>query len=796
MNKTNKKFKIYVLHFSHTDVGYTDTQEKMKTHHVSFVKEVLDIIDERSDFKWNCETYWVVECFLKEASKTDIERFVKAVNSGKIGLSGSYLNLTELVPENVYRGILADNKKQRDVLGIVAKSALTSDINGYSWGFTDILAEQNITNLMSCIHTNHGYHPLMKKQTPFWWESPKGKKILVWNGEHYNLGNELGIAQAASFEYTIQDGLTLSELNKFDKAVLRIKTYVDTIKKQGYEYPFVPISLSGNMTDNSPASTQIPEFIEKFNQLNLNIELEMCTLDDFFDCVQEEAEIEIPTYKGDWTDWWADGVGSTPADVIQYRRAARNYSIAEKMDSKRTLLSDEIFKKARHDLIFYGEHTWGYSSSITEPYHPQVNNLDQWKRLYVLKASETTTIMLEKIQQNLGETALSLRKELQFKAVNPHDRSIKEMLTIDLEHFYGHENFDVMDKETGELVPFQISSYSRGPEICIWLDMKSKEEKVYILKEKEKELNSPGLKAAMGIEGVDDLAWRRREELLNGGTASIEGIENNYLKVSYNKKQGIYSIYDKIRKVEYRDNNKPYGLFTPIYEVTPRDIGEDYLLVRRNMGRNRKAFRTNRSVGKLFDVKVLENGSLYSRVELKYSLEGTETCSVILTTYHLTPKMDIDFRVHKDSVWEPENLYLSLPFISETNYIDKCSSIIRPRIDQLPGTCTDFYLLQNGLVFENNQSQILLSCQDTPLISMGTLDAHDIRLMEDTGLSNTSEVYSWIMNNFWETNFKASLGGFYQFHYELAIGNKGNIEDSFEQLVAMNEGVLQFYQFE
>lgn len=298
MNKTNKKFKIYVLHFSHTDVGYTDTQEKMKTHHVSFVKEVLDIIDERSDFKWNCETYWVVECFLKEASKTDIERFVKAVNSGKIGLSGSYLNLTELVPENVYRGILADNKKQRDVLGIVAKSALTSDINGYSWGFTDILAEQNITNLMSCIHTHHGYHPLMKKQTPFWWESPKGKKILVWNGEHYNLGNELGIAQAASFEYTIQDGLTLSELNKFDKAVLRIKTYVDTIKKQGYEYPFVPISLSGNMTDNSPASTQIPEFIEKFNQLNLNIELEMCTLDDFLIAYKKKQKLKFQPIKG------------------------------------------------------------------------------------------------------------------------------------------------------------------------------------------------------------------------------------------------------------------------------------------------------------------------------------------------------------------------------------------------------------------------------------------------------------------------------------------------------------------
>ncbi|WP_303753705.1 glycoside hydrolase family 38 C-terminal domain-containing protein [Enterococcus sp. S86.2] len=795
MSTKNNKFKIYVLHFSHTDVGYTDTQEKMKAHHVAFIKEVLDIIDEREDFKWNCETYWVVECFLKEASQKDVTRFIAAVKNGRIGLSGSYLNLTELVPEGVYREIMSDCKKQRDLLGIEAKSALTADINGYSWGFADILAEQNITNLMSCIHTHHGYHPMMKKQMPFWWESPKGKKVLVWNGDHYNLGNELGFAQASSFEYTIQDGLTFSDLNQFDKSVLRIKTYVETIKEQGYEYPFVPISLSGNMTDNSPASTKIPDFIEEFNQLDCDIELEMCTLDDFFDLLQAQDRIEIPTYKGDWTDWWADGIGSTPADIIQYRRAARNYNIVEKMDSERQLISDEMFKSARHDLMFYGEHTWGYSSSITEPYHPQVNNLDQWKRLYALKASETTTIMLEKVQQNLGETALSLRKELQFKAVNPHNRPVKEMLTIDLEHFYGHENFDVVDKETGEFVPFQISRYSRGPEMCIWLDMKEKEEKVFVLKEKEKRLNSPGLKALTGIEGVDDLAWRRAEELMTGGTASIEGIENNYLKIDFNKTSGIYSIYDKVRDIEYRDNDKPYGMFTPIYEVTPREMGEDYLFVRRNLGRNRKAFRTERSVGKLCDVKILENGDLYSRVELKYDLQGTGDCAVILTTYHLTPKMDIDLRLHKDSVWEPENVYLSLPFISKTTYIDKCASIVRPRIDQLPGTCVDFYSIQNGLVFENDKSQILLSCQDTPLISMGTLDAHNIRLMGDD-VSNTAEVYSWVMNNFWETNFKASLGGFYQFHYEMEISDKKDVADSFEQLEAMNEGVLQFYTFE
>lgn len=56
-----EKFVIYVLHSSHTDVGYTDTQEKMKAHHIAFIREVLDIIKEEPDFKWNCESYWCVE---------------------------------------------------------------------------------------------------------------------------------------------------------------------------------------------------------------------------------------------------------------------------------------------------------------------------------------------------------------------------------------------------------------------------------------------------------------------------------------------------------------------------------------------------------------------------------------------------------------------------------------------------------------------------------------------------------------------------------------------------------------
>lgn len=791
-----EKFVIYVLHSSHTDVGYTDTQEKMKAHHIAFIREVLDIIKEEPDFKWNCESYWCVEQFLKAAPEEEKTAFVEAVHNGNIGLSASYLNLTDLVPGFVHDSVMEKCRREREALGIEARSAMTADINGYSWGFADVLAKHGTENLMSCIHTHHGFHPLFRKQTPFFWESPEGRKILVWNGEHYNLGNELGIAQASWFEYTLQDGMSTAMLSDWEKAVRRIQAYVDTIKTQGYPYSFVPVSLSGNMTDNSPPSVKILEFIKRYNESGQKIELKMATLDEFFEELRKQNQEDIPVLKGDWTDWWADGVGSTPADVMQYRQAVRYCHMAEKLDPEHKLADGRMYEEAHQNLMFYGEHTWGYSSSVTEPYHPQVNNLDQWKRLYALKACEAATIAREQVQAAYGETAISLRKELKFRAVNPHSIPVKDMLAIDLEHFYGHAHFRVVEEESGKEVPFQLSAYSRGPEMCIWLELEPGECRTFRLEEQPKPpLSSAGLCAGTGIEGVNDLYFRLAKEREQGACIGMNGLENSFFKIVWEHGKGIVSIYDKLHEEELTGGGS-YPAFTPVYERTPRRDGEDYLFVRRNMGRNRKAFRTHRNPGELTDIRILEDGVLYARAELTYRMEGTEECAVILTAYKQQPKLDVDFRIHKTSVWEPENVYLSLPFADGETYIDKAGAVLRPRIDQLPGTCTDFYALQNGLVFERKCADVILTCQDTPLIAMGSLEAHPIRLMGDEGADNRDEVYSWVMNNFWETNFKVSLGGFYQFHYELLLTEKMPVKEAFITAEAMNEGVLQFYRFE
>ncbi len=786
------KMTIYVLHHSHTDVGYTDTQEKMKAHHVGFIREVTDLCKKEPRFKWNCESFWCVEQFLKEASAKEKDDFVRLVKSGNIGLSGSYLNLTDLANARVLNETMDKCAKELAEVGLSYRYAMTADINGYGWGFSDALYDHGIRGLLSSIHTHHGYHPLFRKQVPFYWRTPKGNRLLVWNGEHYLFGNELGIAQASEFEYTIQDGLTWAGLSPYEKACARIGAFVDTALEQGYEYDFITASVSGNMTDNSPASLKILDFIDRYNAEHSDIRLEMATLDEFF--VRVESIPDLPEYSGDWTDWWADGVGSTPADVIQYRAASRIYDVARKLDPDGHIGGVENYRSALYNLIFYAEHTWGYSSSITEPYHPQVNNLDQWKRLFALKANESATVALEKIQRHLGETPISLHRELKFRAVNPHDFPVTDMLVQDLEHFYGHDRFDVVDEATGEAVPYQISRYSRGPELCIFVCLKAKETRTFVLREKEAPpVKGPGLCARRGIEGVSDLAHVLREN--PDDYVYTDALETPFFRLEMKRPEGITRFYDKTAGQELlREGGVA---FRPIYEVTPLDLGEDYGAVRRRMGRNRKAVRTERDFGELVDIRLLENGALYARLELKYRLAGTEACSLILTAHKKMPRVTVDLRLHKKSVWEPENLYVELPFAKEEGslYMDKAGAVFRPRIDQLPGTCVDFYALQNGAAVIDGKGALILAAKDAPLMTMGTLASHPISLMGE-GEPNADSLYSWVMNNFWETNFRAGLGGFYQFRYTVQRSEKSDPAEVFAAAEAINEGIVTFYAFE
>lgn len=215
------------------------------------------------------------------------------------------------------------------------------------------------------------------------------------------------------------------------------------------------------------------------------------------------------------------------------------------------------------------------------------------------------------------------------------------------------------------------------------------------------------------------------------------------------------------------------------------------------MGRNRKSISTKRYVSQLTDIQLKQSGQVYSTVEMFYELEGTKHYSIELKVYHYIPRISVNIKIHKESYWEPENLYVSLPFTTGENeelYVEKTGCIIRPGIDQLPYTNKEFYLLQNGLAYVSGNKGVAVAIKDTPLITMGDLKHHRIELCKNHDIEhNQAPVYSWVMNNFWETNFKVDLSGFYEFEYNIYTSEEINDkEKAIEKCKILNEGLITF----
>ncbi len=62
-----RKWKIYAAPSSHTDIGYTDIQEKCAERHCQNIDTAIDLIRRYPDFRWNLEVAWQAENYVRLA---------------------------------------------------------------------------------------------------------------------------------------------------------------------------------------------------------------------------------------------------------------------------------------------------------------------------------------------------------------------------------------------------------------------------------------------------------------------------------------------------------------------------------------------------------------------------------------------------------------------------------------------------------------------------------------------------------------------------------------------------------
>ncbi|MDG0795085.1 glycoside hydrolase [Cohnella ginsengisoli] len=811
MPSIKRKWKLYVIHHSHTDIGYTERQEKIEQYQVDFIRQALEISEashtaehpEWKGFKWTCEAFWAVERFLEEAEDLEKERFVQALRRGDIELSGTYLNMTELAGYELLADMAGRAGKFAASHGLRVRSAMTADINGYSWGYSQALADAGIEHLLSCIHTHHGMFAIGRKQFPFYWETPKGDRLLVWNGEHYMIGNDLGLNPDGTFSYSIQDETPIRGIaeDHWQLAETRIGRYLAQLEKEDYPYDFTVVNVSGQLRDNAAPNGRIMSFIQEWNAKHGDrIEIEMTTLNRYFDLVKEQ-DAPIPVYRGDWPDWWSDGVASTAMHTQIFRGAQRALSVVKKLDPDRLSVKQEEIEEAQRQLIMYAEHTWGYHSSISEPWHPMVQELGVRKEAYAAHASRLVQRSLDRVLRARGDVLLRASRAFTFTVVNSFDYPV-----TDAAYFYLEENWEadyfrrgleVADEQTGEVVPHQQETVSRGYQIAIMAKLGAREEKRYVIREASgqpagRTTSSTRLVGADRIHDIRDLV--PLAGAADQAAVTENGIETPHMRIAWRSGAGIVSWIDKGTGRELIDPNQAHPAFTPVYEVTAGEHG-DQMTVRRIMGRNRKGMNVKRSAGALTGVRSIADGPLYAVVELRYEVEGMSHYSLFLKVYKDQARADVSVRMHKTSVWEPENVYVSLPFLRKDGgelWFDKAGAAVRPGIDQIPGTLTDFYCIQDGLALVSPSGGLAIATPDTPLMQTGPL-AFGERKVQGQARDEAPTLYAWVLTNYWETNFKATLGGFYEFRYTLQWGGALNsAERALRVSRSVNAGTVAF----
>jgi hypothetical protein len=821
--------KLLVVHHSHTDIGYTEPQERLELYHANFINQAISILDNLhlgklegcEGFKWQCENQWQVENFYKSATNEQKKKFERYVKSGEIGLSGNYLNMTELVDMDVLNSRTAKARDYSKQIDYPIASGMSADVNGYAWGYVDALHDNGIVNMYCALHSHHGMFPLFLKQRPFYWESPHGKKILMWSGEHYHFGNELFLAPNAGTSYLIfdeirdmahhsrfigsgigiegTDSITAQkdahEKLELEFAKIRIQRYVENFEKEGYPYSFIPVLVSGCITDNAPPNALVAKRIHALNSLfEGELEIKMVTLDEFFDAVRS-SDVEIPTYRGDFTDWWADGVGSTALATKLCREVQRKQSICRKLDKDLKLGENALSEAAAEEVMLFCEHTWGYTSSVVEPWDSLVTNLEKKKDAYATNAHSNISKNLDIILKKLGEVPIEASRGQVYRAINPHSVPLRMPVKVYIRFW---ENIDgalvdmaadinAFSVHGDELLPSQCHSVIRAIELEVLLDLKPRETKDFYIKQLYKRGGTAFNHAYKGSDAVEDVVNDKSY------IVAPYQVETDTFKVVFDQVKGIASIYDKKHGHELVESGS-VGAFTGIHELTK--MGKNPKEIRKAMGRNRCSMATKRSLAKLSNVEIIENGDLFVNVKISYELAGCRFYCVFLKIYKHISFIDIKVCIHKETTWDPENLYVALPFVADGDnetYIEKTGCVIRPGIDQLPGTCQDFYLIQSGLYRKGTRFDVLVGTKDAPLLSFGERGVKPIELCDGKNtLLNRSTPYSWVMNNFWEVNFKADLGGFYEFRYSILVEKQESEKSAFTILNAINEELIGF----
>ncbi len=724
-----KKFKIFCVPHVHTDIGYTHRQWEVSERLSRNLDKVLEILNHNDEFKekngympfaYMLDSAWTIDNYINSRSDEKVLELFKRIKQGYIGVCSNYAvhinqfcSLEDLIRDGDF------SYRELKKWDLKPECAVVVDVDSVSMSMATVLSKRGVKYLIHANNQDRGPFRIngdIAKYSPFYYEGPDGSKVL------YNLSRMY-------CEIKKVCGSPMDVVSAERGLLMWIKNFSHE------DYVYDAILMFGQDADNTDIDPSSPEFIKKWNEEFEFPKLIPSTGVSFFKYIEENFKEKIKTIKGDEGSFWEDGIQSTMKPSYMVREAQMNLKSAEILESLSVIENPsrkfrfDIYKEAWKNIILFDEHTWGAFSSGHDP--ESLLAKDQWE-----------------VKENFAVQSYLLSKNLLHSSATIHSLNL--------------------DTNGREIVVFNTNSWAMtsSATVEISLDEVIKDSEKKDVPSFEKKRNKQTKIVEFLVKDLPEFSLRRyfliKENIKDEDFEFKNILENKYYKVVVDFENGeIKGIFDKCIN---KDICKSEGFGKFIYAS----------------GGENTRLEGNHYDKKIEEPKILKTFNLKNRYFKETLLKQTialeadvhnGTLKMEISLYNFEKKLKIDYCYDKKEVQNVEAVYIAFPSSFENGKVlyDSQIGYVDLEKDLIKGACTEWFPLQTSMIIEEDRNYIQIASKEVPLFIASDIvkGTWNNKLVKFNG-----KLYSYVLNNYWRTNYKGSQGGKLYFSYSITSGEK------------------------
>lgn len=752
--------EIWCMPHSHLDIGYTHPQPMLLELQTDYLRQALELCDRTRDypeearFHWTVEANYVLKRWLETASAEEVALLKEMIRRGQVCVTALPFHTTPCADANEMVQMLSGLDELRALLETDITVAINHDVNGQPWTLGQLLLDSGIDFYLTGINIHFGGIPFARPAA-FRWETADGRHLRSYLGEHYSLFSQ--------YLYTEEHSTARMHQGAVE--------YADWLEQKGYqkEYAFLT-ATNPPLYDNNCPDAQLPELVRQYNEENHEFKIRLVTAQTLRDRVMAEQAADLPVYRGDWTDYWNFGCGSTARETRVSRLGKQALEKSDVVDCflpERDAHRQKVRTECYESALVFEEHTWGASQSVTRPNDPETYSQLVHK---IKKAYETA---------DLG--AYLLGSGMEKLSGNPHQsNSLKGITLVNTSAFPQTVEVEVPKyslQDCRQLAALRIKGYA-----------------AYMEQDPETEQLGLVTLPPFTARTISFESLKAMEQ--SGGTYSVADgeIVTPYYRVSFDPATGgIRQIVDTARGCAVLDENRGYALFEPIRETVdetrnpacratlfPRDVDlGNHSITQWNHGWQSKRIPAQRHKAP----KIIREPRRVTVVSYP-ELPGMTELEQRITFYTYQPKIHMTVSFLKAAVYEPEAVYFAVPLAMDEGWkctYDTAGQQVLLDEEQMGTVCRDWITVDTAVSVHGPRGSVTLACPDAPMVQVGDFgfgrESRSIRRQENPLL------LAWPLNNYWDTNFCADQSGKMTFAYDLVCREK------FEPEAALADGI-------